>query len=293
MTFFDTKIFITVNLFFCVVIFFFGEKIYSNLSSQLYIFLIPLIWPGLAHGSLDILTAKRKKIIKSLSSLLIFLMLYLLIPILFFFSWKIFPNFIFTIFLILSLIHFGISDKLNNEKLLVINEILLRSLVIICLPITFYNEQTLQIFYFLNVSSEYCEFLTEIFTYLSYFLIPLLILYVFQSFKKKEYGHIVDILILFFCFIFFQPLLSFFIYFCFLHSIRHLLNEKKLLHLTYKKLIFKTLPMTLIVLFFVIFFIFFYLYNPNTINYIFVSNLVIALFCLTVSHVLLINFIKD
>ena len=62
MTFFDTKIFISVNLFFCVVIFFFfGEKIYSNLSSQLYIFLIPLIWPGLAHGSLDILTAKSEE----------------------------------------------------------------------------------------------------------------------------------------------------------------------------------------------------------------------------------------
>ena len=142
-------------------------------------------------------------------------MLYLLIPILFFFSWKIFPNFIFTIFLILSLIHFGISDKLNNEKLLVINEILLRSLIIICLPITFYNEQTLQVFYFLNVSSEYCEFLTEIFIYLSYFLIPLLILYVFQSFKKKEYGHIVDILILFFCFIFFNHFYPFLYIFAF------------------------------------------------------------------------------
>ena len=71
---------------------------------------------------------------------------------------EIFPNFIFTIFLILSLIHFGISDKLNNEKLLVINEILLRSLIIICLPITFYNEQTLQVFYFLNVSYSIVNF---------------------------------------------------------------------------------------------------------------------------------------
>ena len=59
MTFFDTKIFFLVNLFFLIIFFLYGEKIYLIFSSQLYIF-NPLIWPGLAHGSLDILTAKRK-----------------------------------------------------------------------------------------------------------------------------------------------------------------------------------------------------------------------------------------
>ena len=58
----DTKIFFFVNLFFLIIIFLYGEIIYSNFLNQLYIFLIPLIWPGLAHGSLDILTAKRKKL---------------------------------------------------------------------------------------------------------------------------------------------------------------------------------------------------------------------------------------
>ena len=91
MTFFDTKIFITVNLFFCVVIFFFGEKIYSNLSSQVYIFLIPLIWPGLAHGSLDILTAKEKENNKKFVFFINFLNALLINPnIIFFFHGKFF-----------------------------------------------------------------------------------------------------------------------------------------------------------------------------------------------------------
>ena len=204
----DTKIFILVNLFFFIVILFFGEIIYSNMTSQLFIFLIPLIWPGLAHGSLDVLTAKRKKVIKDFSSLLIFIILYLLIPISFFVTWKIFPNWAFTIFLILSLMHFGISDKLNEEKLMIINEVFLRSLIIICLPIIFYNEKTLKIFYFLNVSKEYGYLLKDLFYYFAFLIIPSSILFFIISLIKKNYEHITDIVVLFFCFIFFEPLLS-------------------------------------------------------------------------------------
>jgi Brp/Blh family beta-carotene 15,15'-monooxygenase len=271
----------------------YGEIIYSNFLNQLYIFLIPLIWPGLAHGSLDILTAKRKKLIKDPFSFFYFLILYLFIPIFFFLIWQIYPNHIFTIFLVLSLMHFGISDKLNNKKSLVINEILLRSLIIICLPIIFYNEQTLAVFYFLNISNEYGIFLTKFFSFASYLIIPLILVFFFTTLKNQEYGHLIDITILFFCFIFFQPLLSFFIYFCFLHSVRHLLNEKKILNLSNKSLLLKTIPMTLIVLFSFFCLIFLFFYFPKLINFLNLNNLIIAVFCLTISHVVLINFIKD
>ena len=58
--------------------------------------------------------------------------------------------------------HFGISDKLSKKKIMVLNEIFLRSLIIICLPIVFYNEQTLNIFYYLNITYIYGVFLTNI-----------------------------------------------------------------------------------------------------------------------------------
>ena len=289
----DTKFFLLVNLFFFILILFFGEKIYSNILNQLYIFFIPIIWPGIAHGSLDILTATRKKLIIDSFTKFIFLILYLMIPLVFFFIWQIYPNYVFTVFLILSLMHFGISDKLKSKNLMVANEILLRSFIIISLPMVLHNEQTLKIFYFLNISEDYGFFLTEIFQYLVYTLIPLLILYTSNSLIKKEYGHLIDIITLLFCFFYFEPLLSFLIYFCFLHSVRHLVNEKKLLKLTNKKLLLNTIPMTLIVSSLLVFLIFIYFYIPNSIKTLFINNVIISLFCLTISHVLLINFIKD
>ena len=289
----DTKFFLLVNLFFFILILFFGEKIYSNILNQLYIFFIPIIWPGIAHGSLDILTATRKKLIIDSFTKFIFLILYLMIPLVFFFIWQIYPNYVFTVFLILSLMHFGISDKLKSKNLMVANEILLRSFIIISLPIVLHNEQTLEIFYFLNISEDYGFFLTEVFQYLVYTIIPLLILYTSNSLIKKEYGHLIDIITLLFCFFYFEPLLSFLIYFCFLHSVRHLVNEKKLLKLTNKKLLLNTIPMTLIVSSLLVFLIFIYFYIPNSIKALFINNVIISLFCLTISHVLLINFIKD
>ena len=289
----DTKFFLLVNLFFFILILFFGEKIYSNILNQLFIFFIPIIWPGIAHGSLDILTATRKKLIIDSFTKFIFLILYLMIPLVFFFIWQIYPNYVFTVFLILSLMHFGISDKLKSKNLMVANEILLRSFIIISLPIVLHNEQTLEIFYFLKISEDYGFFLTEVFQYLVYTIIPLLILYTSNSLIKKEYGHLIDIITLLFCFFYFEPLLSFLIYFCFLHSVRHLVNEKKLLKLTNKKLLLNTIPMTLIVSSLLVFLIFIYFYIPNSIKALFINNVIISLFCLTISHVLLINFIKD
>ena len=80
----DTKFFLLVNLFFFIFILFFGEKIYSNILNQLFIFFIPIIWPGIAHGSLDILTATRKKLIIDSFTKFIFLIIYLIIPLVFF-----------------------------------------------------------------------------------------------------------------------------------------------------------------------------------------------------------------
>ena len=82
--------------------------------------------------------------------------------------------------------HFGISDKLKNNNIMIVNEILLRSLTIISLPLIFHNEQTLKIFYFLNISEEYGIVLTQIFEYIVYLIIPLLILYNFKFNNEKR-----------------------------------------------------------------------------------------------------------
>ena len=61
----ELKIFVFSVLFFLIFVNVFENFIYLNFYNQVIIFSIPLIWPGLAHGSLDILTAKRLNLIKS------------------------------------------------------------------------------------------------------------------------------------------------------------------------------------------------------------------------------------
>ena len=61
----ELKIFVFSVFFFFIFVNVFENFIYLNFYNQLIIFSIPLIWPGLAHGSLDILTAKRFNLIKS------------------------------------------------------------------------------------------------------------------------------------------------------------------------------------------------------------------------------------
>ena len=57
----DTKFFIFVT--FSFVILYYNQSFFLNIISQinLFFFIIPLIWPGLAHGSLDLLIAKKTK----------------------------------------------------------------------------------------------------------------------------------------------------------------------------------------------------------------------------------------
>ena len=75
--------------------------------------------------------------------------------------------------------------------------------------------------------------------------------------KSQVYLVLSEFILLFFCFWFFEPLLSFFMYFCFLHSTRHLLDEKNNLDLKFGELFFKTIPMTVItILFFTLIFLY-------------------------------------
>ena len=141
----DLKIFILSIFFFLIIVNLFENFIYSNLLNQLIIFSIPLIWPGLAHGSLDIYTAKRFNLIKTNKTLIFFLAIYISIPILFFSFWLIFPDFFFILFLILSGLHFGISDRESKPPFQKKLEILLRSLIIIVLPIKFYIQEIREI----------------------------------------------------------------------------------------------------------------------------------------------------
>ena len=285
----DLKIFLLSIIFFSILVNLFEGFVYANLYNQLIIFSIPLIWPGLAHGSLDIFTAKRFNLIKSNKSLIYFLTIYISIPIFFFYLWLNFPNLFFSFFLILSGLHFGISDGESKSYLHKKFEILLRAIIIIILPVRFYIDEIKEIFLFFFVSDNFITsfyYLSEFFLYLAilifmFFVISFLL-------NKTSKNLVIELILLFFCFIYFKPLVSFLIYFCFLHSTRHLFYEKLKLNLSFKKLFFKTLPMTTLSCLF-IFFLMLIAAKNIIVN---INYIVIAISSLTISHIFLINFLK-
>ena len=286
----ELKIFVFSVFFFFIFVNLFENFIYLNLYNQLIIFSIPLIWPGLAHGSLDILTAKRLNLIKSKKTFSFFIIIYLCIPISFFFFWLKFPDVFFVLFLILSGLHFGISDresKLFIQKKL---EVLLRALIIIFLPIKFYIDEIKEIFTFFFVSENLISLLFNLSDFVFYFTILIFLFFLINfMLKKTSVNLIIEFTLLLFCFIYFKPLVSFFIYFCFLHSMRHLLHEKYKLNLSFKKLFIKTLPMTILSCLFIIFLMF----TITQIDKLNLNHIIVALSSLTISHIFLINFLKN
>ena len=50
---FEQKIFLNAILVSVITLYFFGETFY-DFKNQILLFLLPIIWPGLAHGSLDL-----------------------------------------------------------------------------------------------------------------------------------------------------------------------------------------------------------------------------------------------
>ena len=286
----ELKIFIFSIIFFFIFVNLFENFVYLNFYNQLIIFSIPLVWPGLAHGSLDILTARRFNLIKSKRSLFLFLIIYISIPISFFFLWLRFPDLFFVLFLILSGLHFGISDRESKFFLQKKLEVLLRAIIIIFLPIRFYIDEIKEIFMFFFASENLISLLfywSEFFLYFTIFIF-LFFLYNFL-FRKVSNNLLIEFILLFFCFIYFKPLVSFFIYFCFLHSMRHLLHEKYKLNLSFKKLFIKTLPMTILSCLFIIFLMF----TITQIDILNLNHIIVALSSLTISHIFLINFLKN
>ena len=273
---------------------YFEELFSGNYLNQILLFSLPILWPGLAHGSLDVDIAKHKGIINSNFGTLLFLLVYILVPIIFFFSWIKYPHLLFTIFLFLSILHFGVSDCIEKSKFAFI-EVLIRGIFVISFPFKFHLEESIEIFSFFFVDSFFLIEVSKYFNYLYFSLILLIFAWLLKSWlmyqnKSQVYLVLSEFILLFFCFWFFEPLLSFFMYFCFLHSTRHLLDEKNNLDLKFGELFFKTIPMTVIT---ILFFTLIYYFMKNDINLLQINYIVVGLSSLTVSHILLVNFLKN
>jgi len=214
-----------------------------NIISFFLIFFI-----GLPHGSFDGAVASLVGFSNRIQFLQ-FLFYYLTLFFLVILFWLYFPIAALTIFITMTIIHFGLCDwtnfKINKFKY----SISFTYGMTIIFGIIFFNE---------NHSFLIFEYLTndKIYFFQKYFFIPYFltlssIIYFFylSIFEKELRKGIIEIVFLLFIFYIFDPLLSFAIYFCFFHTYKHLkhLINNIYLNLTNKKfVIYSTLIFTAI-----------------------------------------------
>ena len=225
----ESNYFFFILLLFIPFFHFLRPHLSNNFSNQFYIFFIPLIWPGVAHGSLDFLIAKRLGIVETLFKKIIFLFSYIFLAVCFTTFWINKPELCLTIFLLISIFHFGISDSLLKSKINFL-EIFIRGSIPISFPIYYYGDQVGIIFTQLYIDNFFFEEIKIVINYLFYFVQICILYFIFFMIKnnEKEKNNIIpEIFLLYFCFTYFEPFIAFSIYFCFFHSLRHLHDEKK------------------------------------------------------------------
>lgn len=257
-----------------------------SINAQLILLLSTVTIIGIPHGYFDFLIAK--KLFDNYDNWLVkFIFMYTSLSVLYLLVWLTSPLIALGIFLIMSIYHFGIeeSEDIENNST---SFVLYLGSVPIAAPILFHAND---VFYFFEILLNYTIIYQYNFELLKYGYCLGLIILLFVKAKKllPLYG------LLLINFIFLPPLLSFILYFCFHHSIRHYLQAmgdsnifSSQINITKFVIIFLvlTITFTLIVLLYMSGF------SNLTFEDIIIKYVFITLACLTLPH-LLLNIIYD
>jgi len=283
---FHKKIFIALSLTSLTIFYLF--KIEINLDMQIYLlfFLVSVI--GLPHGFFDFSIGKIifNKHIKTWA--LYFIAIYLLIAILYFISWIIIPGISLILFLFLATYHFGFEDHnyLNKKGTVYLNiNIFVKGSIVVFTPILFHFNEVNHLFAILTGSS----FIGIEFNIIQKFFFIILSLFhiLFEKNKNKLYK--IEGLLCFFNFVLLPPLLSFILYFCFMHSVRHFIESIYISNLRPKNFTTKSFLILIVACSF-IFSLFSVTFISSTyaisLNDTIIKYIFIILACLTLPHMI-------
>ena len=270
---------------------------FSNQSMVPFLCLFLILSVGISHGALDNYKANKILKIYKINNKLVFYFSYISISILIILSWIFFSLITLLAFLLIASYHFGREDtsflikkNLSFDQLLY----LVKGSLIIFSPLFFHTEETLKIFELLLINNSFLIFIKNehwvinvclIFNFLGY------LYFVFRNnFDNFEILFLDLLLILILNFVF-SPLLAFTAYFCFLHSIRHIisivleLDEANFLN-GIKLFVKKALPLTILTAILYLMAVFF-LSNFYSFNNAILQVIFIGLASLTFPHILL------
>ena len=252
---------------------------------------------GISHGAMDNYKANKLLKIYKLNNKLIFFVIYILISFSVILLWSIYSSLTLLFFLLVASYHFGREDtsflhKGNSmlDQLLY----LVKGSLIVFSPLFFHFEETLKIFEILFLSKNILIFIAEEHWIINVCLSLNILGYFYFAFKNSfEDFEIIflDLLSILILNYFFTPLIAFTIYFCFLHSIRHIisiayeLNPSNFLD-GFKNFVKKALPLTIITAVLYLISIVF-LSNSYVLNDAIIKVIFIGLASLTFPHILL------
>ena len=221
------------------LIFFLAATIYSisvykfklmQLSPLMCFFLILII--GVSHGAYDHIKGRSLLKIYNINNIFIFYLSYILVGLIVIFTWFVTPSISLLIFLIFASFHFGKEDSqfiLKNRSIAYSIFYVLKGLLVVTAPLYFNFVETINIFKLLLIENEnfyrYLDWIESkniLITIISLsFLVNILLTIV--NFKISNLTLLLDFASILILNYFLSPLIAFTIYFCFLHSIRHII----------------------------------------------------------------------
>ena len=270
---------------------------FSNdlLISSICLFFILSI--GISHGAMDNYKANKLLIIYKINNKSIFFIIYILIATFVIILWSLYSSFTLLLFLLVASYHFGREDTsfLNkgNSNLDQFFYLIKGSLIIFS-PLFFHFDQTLKIFETLFLSEKILIYLKDEHWIINFFLGLSILSYFYFVYKNKFKDFEILFLDMFLILIInyvFNPLIAFTIYFCFLHSIRHIISisyqlEPSNFLFGIKTFIKKAFPLTVVTAVLYLLAIFF-LSNSYGLNEVVIKVIFIGLASLTFPHILL------
>ena len=250
---------------------------------QYYFLLIAVTIIGIPHGFFDYSIAQRL-FNKNVNWIYHFTFGYIFLSILYFYLWIMMPLLALLIFLAISAFHFGF-EEIPTMKYDISNYILVLILgsIPIILPILFHTDQVFFIFNQIT-DSNLAMIYVSIYIYILYFFLVLYSLYSIGMRHSMVYLILIPNLIIL------PPLISFILYFCFHHSIKHYIISIYDDDLVPEKYSIKGYLQIIIMasVFFTILTIFVLLkLSSSSIDIIIAKYIFILLACLTLPHLLL------
>ena len=236
----------------------FGNKIEAPnelMISFICLFLILSI--GISHGAMDNYKANKLLEIYKKKNKSIFFIIYISISVMIILLLSLYPSVTLLMFLIIASYHFGREDTsfLHQNNYYVDQALyLIKGSLIVFAPLFFHIDETIEIFETLLISDNILIYIKKEHWIINVCLGFCIFGYLYFVNKNKYedfevlFLDMLSILILNYVF---NPLIAFTIYFCFLHSIRHIISISHELsgdnfYLGLKAFVKKDLPLTII-----------------------------------------------